>query len=125
MTEAVETEPGALDIAKLALGIVVAIAGLGAFYYLSDQSPAIRWLAVLAGLGIGAAIALQSYYGRRFGQFVQSARVELRKVVWPNRQETVQTTIVVFVFVVVSGVFFWLLDILLGWITKQLTGQGS
>jgi preprotein translocase subunit SecE len=125
MTEAVETEPGALDIAKLVLGIVVAIAGLGAFYYLSDQSPAIRWLVVLAGLGIGAAIALQSHYGRNFRQFVQSARVELRKVVWPNRQETVQTTIVVFVFVIVSGVFFWLLDILLGWITKQLTGQGS
>jgi preprotein translocase subunit SecE len=125
MTEQVETEPGALDIAKLALGILVAVGGLGAFYYLSDQSPAIRWLAVLVGIAIGAAIALQSQYGRRFWQFVQAARVELRKVVWPNRQETVQTTIVVFVFVVVSGVFFWLLDILLGWITKQLTGQGS
>jgi len=125
MTEQVETEPGALDIAKLALGIVVAIAGLAGFYYLSAQSPAIRWLAVLVGLAIGAAIALQSHYGRRFWQFVQAARVELRKVVWPNRQETVQTTIVVFVFVIVSGVFFWLLDILLGWLTKQLTGQGS
>jgi preprotein translocase subunit SecE len=125
MTEHVETEPGALDIAKLALGIVVAIAGLAGFYYLSDQSPAIRWLAVLVGIAAGAAIALQSQYGRRLWQFVQAARVELRKVVWPNRQETVQTTIVVFVFVIVSGVFFWLLDILLGWVTKQLTGQGS
>ncbi len=125
MTEQVETEPTALDVAKLALGIVVVVAGLGAFYYFSDQSPAIRWLAVLVGLGVGAAIALQSQYGRHFSQFVQSARVELRKVVWPNRQETVQTTIVVFVFVIVSGVFFWLLDILLAWITKQLTGQGS
>ena len=125
MTEPVETGASALDIAKLTLGILVAIGGLAAFYYLSDQTPAIRWLAVLVGLGIGAAIALQSHFGREFRQFVQTARVELRKVVWPNRQETVQTTIVVFVFVIVSGVFFWLLDILLGWITKQLTGQGS
>jgi preprotein translocase subunit SecE len=125
MTEPVETGATALDIAKLALGILVAIGGLAAFYYLGDQTPAIRWLAVLVGLGIGAAIALQSHYGREFRQFVQTARVELRKVVWPNRQETVQTTIVVFVFVIVSGVFFWLLDILLGWLTKQLTGQGS
>ena len=125
MTEPVETGASALDVAKLALGIAVAIGGLVAFYYFSDQSPAIRWLAVLVGLGIGAAIALQSQFGREFGQFVQAARVELRKVVWPNRQETVQTTIVVFVFVIVSGVFFWLLDILLGWVTKQLTGQGS
>ena len=125
MTEPVETGPTALDIAKLVLGILVAIGGLAAFYYLGDQTPAIRWLAVLVGLGIGATIALQSHFGREFRQFVQTARVELRKVVWPNRQETVQTTIVVFVFVVVSGVFFWLLDILLGWITKQLTGQGS
>jgi preprotein translocase subunit SecE len=125
MTEPVETPPGALDVAKLVLGILVAIGGLAAFYYFADQSPAIRWLAVLVGLGVGGVIALQSQYGHTFRQFVQAARVELRKVVWPNRQETVQTTIVVFVFVIVSGIFFWLLDILLGWVTKQLTGQGS
>jgi preprotein translocase subunit SecE len=125
MTEPVETQAGALDVAKLVLGILVAIGGLAAFYYFADQSPAIRWLAVLVGLGVGGVIALQSQYGHNFRQFVQAARVELRKVVWPNRQETVQTTIVVFVFVIASGIFFWLLDILLGWVTKQLTGQGS
>ena len=68
---------------------------------------------------------MQSSYGRDFWQFVLASRVELRKVVWPNRQETLQTTLVVLVFVLVSGLFFWLLDMVLAWITKQLTGQGG
>jgi preprotein translocase subunit SecE len=85
----------------------------------------VRWLIVLAGFGVACAIAMQSSYGRDFWQFVQTSRIELRKVVWPNRQETLQTTLVVLVFVLVSGLFFWLLDMVLAWITKQLTGQGG
>ena len=50
---------------------------------------------------------------------------ELRKVVWPSRQETLQTTLAVFLFVTVAGVFFWLLDAILAWLTKLLTGQGG
>ena len=79
----------------------------------------------LAGFGVACAIAMQSSYGRDFWQFVQTSRIELRKVVWPNRQETLQTTLVVLVFVLVSGLFFWLLDMVLAWATKQLTGQGG
>ena len=56
---------------------------------------------------------------------MQSSRGELRKVVWPTRQETLQTTLTVFVFVLILGIFFWLLDMGLLWITRALTGQGS
>ena len=63
--------------------------------------------------------------GREFKQFVIDARNELRKVFWPSRQETWMTTLVVFVFAVVMGVFFWLLDLFLAWATRLLTGQGG
>ncbi len=63
--------------------------------------------------------------GRRFWQFILDSRVELRKVVWPSRQETLQTTAVVFGFIVIAGLFFWLLDLLLAWATRLLTGQGG
>jgi preprotein translocase subunit SecE len=85
----------------------------------------VRWLIVFAALGVGAFVALQSVQGRNFWQFVQGSRIELRKVVWPTRQETLQTTLVVFVAVFVMGIFFWLLDMILGSVTRALTGQGS
>ena len=125
MTEQIETQPSAFDAVKLALSVLVFAAGIAAFYYLGEQPAVVRWLIVLAGFGVACAIAMQSAYGRDFWQFVQSSRVELRKVVWPNRQETLQTTLVVLVFVLVSGLFFWLLDMVLAWATKQLTGQGG
>jgi preprotein translocase subunit SecE len=56
---------------------------------------------------------------------VVESRVELRKVVWPTRQETGMTTLAVFVFVIVAGTFFWVLDVILSWATRTLTGQGG
>jgi preprotein translocase subunit SecE len=125
MTEQTETQASAFDAVKLALSVLVFAAGIAGFYYLGEQPPVVRWLIVLAGFGVACAIAMQSSYGRDFWQFVQTSRIELRKVVWPNRQETLQTTLVVLVFVLVSGLFFWLLDMVLAWATKQLTGQGG
>jgi len=58
-------------------------------------------------------------------KFAQGARVELRKVVWPTREETIQTTLVVLLFALIGGVFFWLLDLFLLFLTSRLTGQGG
>jgi preprotein translocase subunit SecE len=63
--------------------------------------------------------------GRGFWQFFLESRVELRKVFWPNRQETFTTTLVVLVFVVIASTFFWLLDLLLASVTRFFTGQGT
>jgi len=63
--------------------------------------------------------------GRAFWQFMLDARLELRKVVWPSRQETATTTAVVFGFVIIAGLFFWALDVFLSWATRMLTGQGG
>jgi preprotein translocase subunit SecE len=125
MTEQVQQSATALDAAKLAAGVAILVAGVAGFYLLSEQPIWLRWIIVLAALVAAGFVGLQSYQGKTFWSFVQSSRIELRKVVWPNRQETMQVTIVVFVMVLILGLFFWGLDTLLGALTRWLTGQGS
>jgi len=114
-----------VDSAKLVLAIAVLIAGIAGYYWFAGMPVAVRILMVLAGLGIGAALLFWSAQGQVLWQYIQGSRVELRKMVWPTRQETLQTTLVVFVFVLLLGVFFWLVDMLLAWATRHLTGQGG
>ena len=125
MTDQVQENATALDALKLAAGVVILAAGIAGFYLLSDLPIWLRWIMVLASLVVGALVSLQSYQGKTFWQFVQSSRVELRKVVWPSTQETWQVTLVVFVMIVVLGLFFWGVDTLLGFLTKWLTGRGG
>ncbi len=125
MTEQAENGASALDIAKLVASAAILVGGIAAFYVLVDVPLAARWLIVLGALAAGIVVALQSAQGREFWQFVQGSRIELRKVVWPTRQETMQTTLVVVVAIFVLGIFFWLLDMLLGAVTRALTGQGG
>jgi preprotein translocase subunit SecE len=107
------------------LAIALAVAGVAGYYVLGGHPQWQRWLVVAAGIGAGALVFGLSSGGREFRQFVLDARNELRKVFWPTRQETWMTTLVVFVFAVVMGVFFWLLDLFLAWATRLLTGQGG
>jgi preprotein translocase subunit SecE len=125
MTDQVQENATALDALKLAAGVVILAAGIAGFYLLGDLPIWLRWIIVLAALVVGALVSLQSYQGKTFWQFVQSSRVELRKVVWPSTQETWQVTLVVFVMIVVLGLFFWGVDTLLGFLTKWLTGRGG
>ena len=125
MTQKVESSPSALDTVKLAAAVAILVGGIAAFYLLSSYPLAVRWVIVLASLGTGIAVALQSLQGRTFWDFVQGSRVELRKVVWPTRQETLQTTLVVFVAVLAMGIFFWILDWILGSVTAALAGRGA
>jgi preprotein translocase subunit SecE len=127
MTDQAQTSngPNALDTVKLLAAIVILLGGVAAFYLLGTYPLAVRWVIVLLALAAGAFVALQSMQGRTFWQFVQGSRVELRKVVWPTRQESLQTTLVVFVAILVMGIFFWILDWILGGMTRALTGQGG
>jgi preprotein translocase subunit SecE len=123
----VQTSPGASakDTALMSLSILAILVGIGAFYWFDDQALAIRIGLVMAGIGISAGLAWLSWYGREFWQFALAARVELRKVVWPEREETIKTTYVVFIFAVLMGVFFWGLDWVLTWMTRLMTGQSA
>jgi preprotein translocase subunit SecE len=123
----VQTPPGASakDTALLTLSIVAILGGIAAFYWFEDQALAIRIALVVAGLLVGTGLAWISWYGREFWQFALASRIELRKVVWPDREETVKTTYVVFIFAIVMGLFFWGLDWILTWLTRLLTGQSA
>jgi preprotein translocase subunit SecE len=125
METKVEEQPTFVDTAKLVLSVAVVLAGLVGYYYFADASRLLRVLAVLLALAVAAVIALTSLQGRWLVKFVQGARVELNKVVWPTREETFQTTAVVIVVALFGGVFFWLLDMFLLWVTTRITGQGS
>jgi preprotein translocase subunit SecE len=116
---------GGADTARLVMAVVLVVAGIVAFYTLDSAPLWERWLAVVAGLVFGVAVVATSAYGRAVYQFVLDSRVELRKIVWPSRRETGMTTLVVFGFVIVGGAFFWIVDLILAWATRHLTGQGG
>ena len=118
-------DAGTTDKVKLAIAIVIVIAGVAGYYVLANQAAWLRWLSVIASLVLAGVVVAFSRYGSEFRRFLELARIELRKVVWPTRQETLQTTLVVFGFVIIAGIFFWLLDLALAWATKALTGTGG
>jgi preprotein translocase subunit SecE len=128
MTTSVDTkaqDAGAADTVKLVVAILLVIAGVAGYYVLATQPTWLRWVAVAAGLVLAGVVIAFSKYGTALKQFMADSRVELRKIVWPSRQETGMTTLVVFVFLLIAGVFFWGLDLALAWATRALTGQGG
>ena len=125
MDTKVQDRPTFLDTVKLVLAVAILAAAIAAYYVFADASVLLRTAGILVAAGVAAFIALQSYRGQAFWKFVQGARVELRKVVWPTREETIQTTIAVLIFAVIMGVFFFVLDWALLRLTGMLTGQGG
>jgi preprotein translocase subunit SecE len=123
----VQTSPGASakDTALMTLSVAVLLAGIVAFYWYDEQALPLRIAMVVAGFVAGAGLAWFSWYGREFWQFAIASRIELRKVVWPEREETIKTTYVVFIFAIVMGIFFWGLDWVLTWLTRFLSGQSG
>ncbi len=113
------------DKIKLLVAVLLISASIGAFYYYSDHSLLIRIIVILAAMGISTAIALQTAVGQKTLEFMRDSQIEVRKVVWPTRKETAQTTMIVIVMVVVIAIFMWLLDMLLLWAVRLLTGQGG
>ncbi len=116
---------GLVDALKLVLAAAALLGGVVTYYWFGDQPAVLRVLAVLAGMAASAVLLYWSQPGRELWDYVQASRVELRKMVWPTRQETWRTTLVVFVFVLALGVFFWLVDMMLAWGARHVTGQGG
>jgi preprotein translocase subunit SecE len=111
---------------QMIVAITLVIGGIVAFYVLKSRPEAwMSWVAMFGGILLGILVFAFSANGRGFWQFFLESRVELRKVFWPNRQETFTTTLVVLVFVVIASLFFWVLDLTLASVTKFFTGQGS
>ena len=119
------TGASAKDTALVMLSIVAVFAGIVAYYWYDELGLPARIGMVIAGLALGAGLAWFTWYGREFWQFAIAARIELRKVVWPEREETIKTTYVVFIFAILMGLFFWGLDWVLTWLTRLLSGQSG
>lgn len=113
------------DKIKLGLAILLLAAGIAGFYLLSEHALVLRVLAVLAGVVMAIFVARFTGPGQQFFAFGKDAWVETKKVVWPTRKETFQTTGVVFLLVVVIAIFLWIVDASLMWAVKLLMGQGD
>jgi preprotein translocase subunit SecE len=118
-------ESGILDTIKLLFAAGVLVGGLYSYYYFLEVPLPLRVLMVLGGLAAGITVAMTSTQGQRLWAFIQGARIEIRKVVWPTKQETTQTSIAVFVFTLIMALFFWGLDSFLLWLTRTLVGSAS
>ena len=124
MISRIETQgESKLDWLKWIIIAALLIGGLTANYFYSQQPWPLRLLAWLFLLGIVAGIAALTRQGKELINFARESRMELRKVVWPTRQETIQTTLVIGAVVVVLALILWFIDGILVWLVGWLTGQ--
>ena len=115
---------GAGDIAKYALAILLVIAGLVAFYWFENQWPTgVRILAVVGGLVLGALVFMVTAKGAQTREFLSESRFELRKVVWPTRQEAMRMTWVVVIVVIIIALLLAGFDTVIQWLVKLFLGQ--
>ena len=110
------------DKIKIVAALALLAAGIAGFYYLGDSLMIIRVAAVLAGVAAGSVVFLTSQPGKQFYEYAQESIAETKKVVWPTRKETLQTTGVVSAFVIVMALFLWMVDASLLWVVKKLLG---
>jgi len=126
MVAKTETEvSNKLDTFKLVIAVAILLAGIGGFYYYADASLLYRVLGLVALAIVAVGIALTTGTGQAIVSFGRESRAEVRKVVWPTRQETLQTTLMVVVAVIILGIFLWLIDMMLLSGVQMLTGQGG
>ncbi|TAN71732.1 MAG: preprotein translocase subunit SecE [Methylobacter sp.] len=125
MNTQVEASASVFDVVKQVFSVIFVVAGVAAFYYFSEVLLLYRVLGlVVVGLVV-VGMVLTTGMGRNVWAFVLESKQEVRKVVWPTREETVRTTLLVFAMVFVVGLILWLLDMFLFWGVRLLTGQGG
>jgi len=122
MSSQADTQTPVLDWFKWAVVVALVAGGVFGNYYYGEQSLLYRVLALVAVAMVAGFIALQTVKGKAFNQLRKEAWVEVRKVVWPTRQETTQTTLVVIAVVLVVALILWGFDTLLGYIVSSVIG---
>jgi preprotein translocase subunit SecE len=119
-----ETQSSLFDTIKLLLALAILIAGIVGFYYFAEESLLYRVLGLLAMVGVAIGVTLTTVKGKGLVSFLGLSRSEVRKMVWPTRAETIQTTLIVFILVVILAIFLWFVDMLLGAGVKALLSVG-
>ena len=122
-TEAAKT--AVVDKVKIVLALACVVAGVWGYYYFADAALVLRVLMVLGGLVAAGVVAYLSVPGKQFFEFAQESWQEAQRVSWPTRKETIQTTAIVFAFVVVMALFLFAVDSTLAYIVKLVTGRGE
>lgn len=123
MSEKTVQQPAsALESVKIGLAIILVVAGIVAFYVLGADPLFVRLAALLVAVAAAVGVLYTSAVGKSLWRFTFDSRVEVRKMVWPTRQEAMQTTLVVILLVVVIGLFLWGVDSLLGLIVRNIAG---
>lgn len=122
MSTKAETSNGRFDVLKWVVVAIIVFVGVVGNHYFGAESVLYRAVALVA-LGLAAGfVALQTEKGKSFWSLLKEARIEMRKVVWPTRTETTQTTLIVVAVVLVMALILWGLDTLLGWIITKFIG---
>ena len=114
----VESTANRFDAVKWVVVFALVAVGVVGNSYFSEQSLLYRVIGILVLAAIAGFVALQTSRGAAFWDLVKGSRTEIRKVVWPTRQETVQTTMIVVVFVLLVALMLWGLDSFLGWLVS-------
>ncbi len=123
MNTQTETSTNVFDVVKQVFSVVFVIAGIAAFYHFSDIKLIYRVLGLLTISGGVVAILAATAWGRTIIAFIADSKIEVRKIVWPTRDETTRTTLLVFAMVSIVSLVLWLLDTFLFWGVRLLTGQ--
>lgn len=122
MNAKTETQSSSMDTVKLSVSAVLLVAAIAAFYLLGAQPVWMRLLALLGILGVAIFVFVQATVGQKLKHFFQAAVIEVRRVVWPSRQETMQTTLVIIGAVFVMSLFMWGVDSILFMLVRWVTG---
>jgi preprotein translocase subunit SecE len=117
--------PEKLDTIRWLIVLLLVVGGMVGFYYFDEQWIWVRILGLLAVIGIAGFVAAKTEKGHDTLIFIRESHTEVRKVIWPTPQETMQVTGIVIVMVVLVAIFIWILDSVLMWIVRLLTGSGG
>lgn len=110
---------------KLVVALLLVVAGVAGFYYMAEHAMVLRVLAVLAGVVTAVVVLLTTHEGQAALTYTRESVAETRRVVWPTRKETMQTTVAVFALVVVVAIFLWVVDMSFLWMVEKLLGRGA
>lgn len=122
MTLKAEAQDSRFDLLKWLVVVALVVVGVVGNQYYSAEPILYRVLVLLVLAGVAAFVGLQTGRGKAFFVLAKEARAEIRKVVWPTRQETTQTTLIVVAVVLVMALLLWGLDSLLGWLVSLIVG---
>ncbi|BAU72229.1 preprotein translocase subunit SecE [Metapseudomonas furukawaii] len=122
MNAKAEAKEARFDVLKWVVVVALVAVGVVGNQYFSSEPILYRVLALLALATVAGFVSLQTAKGQAFFALAKEARAEIRKVVWPTRQETTQTTLIVVAVVLVMALLLWGLDTLLGWLVSMIVG---